>query len=64
MVINIAYAFNQNLPVIDTEVLPPMCVYLVRSVMHNFQNINDPEDEMEGRDLRELSKMLQYFNRR
>jgi hypothetical protein len=64
MVVDIAYGFNKNLPVIDTDVLPPMCVYLVRSVMHKFQNMDSMEDEMRSRDIKELSMMLQYFNKR
>ena len=64
MVIDIAYSFNENLPMIDTEVFPPMCVYLVRSVILNLRSTKSSRDEVRDGDIKELSKMLQYFDER
>lgn len=64
MVIDIASSFNQNLPVLDLELYPPMCVHLVRWIMYNFLGMNSLRDEVGGHNFQELSKMLYYLNNR
>lgn len=63
MVIDIASSFNQNLPVLNLELYPPMCVHLVRWVMYNFLGTNSLRDEG-GHNFQELSKMLYHLNNR
>lgn len=55
MVIDIASAFNQNLPILDLELYPPVCVHL---------GTNSLRDEVGGHNFQELSKMLYYLNNR
>lgn len=64
MVIEIASSFNQNLPVLDLEIHPPMCVHLVRWVMYNFQGTNSLREEVGGHKFQELTKMLYHLNNR
>ena len=64
MVIGIASYFNQNLPVLDLELYPPMYVHLVRWVMYKFLGPNHLGDEVGVHNFQELSKMLYYLNNR
>lgn len=64
IVIDIASSFNQNLPVLDLELYPPMCVHLVRWVTYNFLGTNSLRDEVESQSFQELSKMLYHLNNR
>ena len=79
MAIDIASSFNRNLPVLDLELFPPMCVHLMRWVMHNFVGgmngnlMTNGDNEMSGQhqqqqqqenDFQELSKMLYHLNHR
>jgi len=64
MVIDIASAFNQNLPILDLELYPPVCIHLVRWIMYNFLGTNSLRDEVGGHNFQELSKMLYYLNNR
>ena len=64
MLIDIASSFNQNLPVLDLELYPPMCVHLVRWVMYDFLETNSLKDEVGGHNFQELTKMLYHLNNR
>ena len=64
MVIDIASSFNQNLPVLDLDLYPPMCVHLVRWIMYNFLGTNSLRDEVGGHNFQELYKMLSHLNNR
>ena len=64
MLIDIASSFNQNLPALDLELYPPVCVHLVRWVMYDFLGINSLRDKVGGHNFQELSKMLYHLNNR
>ena len=64
MLVDIASSFNQNLPVLDLELYPPMCVHLVRWVMYDFLGTDSLRDKMGCHNLQELSKMLYHLNNR
>ena len=64
MLIDIASSFNQNLPVLDLELYPPMCVHLVRWVMYSFPGTKSLRDEVGDHNFQELSNMLYHLNNR
>ena len=64
MLVDIASSFNQNLPKLDLELYPPMCVHLVRWVMYDVLGTNSLTDEMGRHNFQELAKMLYHLNSR
>lgn len=64
IIVDIAYSLCRIPPDAGTDVFPPMCLYLARAGLQNFQEMNKLDSTEWMDDFEALSKMLEYHNKR
>ena len=64
MVVDVARSFNQRVPKIDVEVLPPRCSHLARAAQNLLHISDDVTYEESETSLSEIRTMLTCLNRR